>query len=574
MGNDGMYLRLRDFRVIMEAHGLEAFLLQNTDEYQSEQVPDNLQRVRWLSGFSGSNAMLIVCRKGKNKFYTDGRYALQADIEVDKDYFDVYDLSKTSPADWLSENLPDGKVVGYDGELFSLRQIKKYEKFCLKMLPFIAIDQMWHRCKAVPQQIVEHSIEFTGLASCDKRATLASNMGDCEAVLITDTDAISWLLNIRNLAFKYNPTVLSRAILYCDGSADLFVADVAGVKIENPGVNARPMDELLNVLKGLNNLAVDEATIPMSIFCEIKDRVSSIGGESPCSVAKATKNATEIAGMKKAHIRDGVAIVNFLYWLENKIACGETVTELDASHKVSEFRGQQEMFLGESFETISGYRGNGAIVHYRASESSNKVIEPDGLYLVDSGGQYCDGTTDITRTVAVGSPTIEEMTNFTLVLKGFISLARAVFPEGTAGGSLDVLARQHLWREGLDYGHSTGHGVGSFLSVHEGPQAIAPRNTVGLLPGMVLSNEPGYYKQGAYGIRVENLMYVERGSDGFCKFQQLTCVPIDKKMIMRNMLSDEEREFIDRYHSFVYESIASRLDGQVKSWLDDACKRL
>lgn len=574
MANDGMYAKLDSFRAIMEAHDLEAFLLQNTSEYQSEHLPDNLQRVRWLSGFSGSNSMLIVCRNGKSKFYTDGRYTIQADLEVDKEHFDVYDLSKNSPVDWLQENLPQGKLVGYDGALFSLGQIKKYEKFCLKMLPFIAIDQLWERCTTVQQQVVEHPIEFTGLASCDKRAAMASKMGDNTAVLITDVDSISWLLNVRNLSFKYNPTVLSRAILYRDGSADLFIEDVSDIRVRDPGVNIRDMGELVGVLQGLDRIIVDELTIPMSVFSEIKDRVSVIENGSPCSIPKATKNATEIAGMEKAHIRDGVAVVSFLHWLENKIANSETVTELDASHKISEFRRQQEMFLGESFETISGFGGNGAIVHYRVSESSNRVIGPRGLYLVDSGGQYYDGTTDITRTVAIGSPTTEEMTSFTLVLKGFIAMARAIFPEGTTGGSLDVLARQYLWREGLDYGHSTGHGVGSFLSVHEGPQVLSLRNTVGLLSGMVLSNEPGYYKQDAYGIRIENLMYIEKIRGGFCRFHQLTCVPIDKKMIRRDMLSDEEIEYVNRYHSFVYESIAPYLNEDVKSWLGDACERL
>lgn len=566
--------RLQDFRMVMKAHGLEAFLLQNTNEYQSEHLPENLQRVRWFSGFSGSNAIIVVCREGKNKFYTDSRYTIQADLEVDKERFDLYDLGKTNPVSWLTENLPTGKLVGYDGELFSLGQVKKYEKFCLKMLPSIAIDQIWDRCMAVSQQVVEHPIEFAGLASRDKREALAAKMHDSDAVLITDVDSISWLLNIRNLAFEYNPTVLSRAILYSDGRADLFISGAAGLKISDPGINVREMEELFSALQKVTRISVDESTIPMSIFTAIKDRVAVIESESPCTMQKAMKNTTEIAGMKKAHKRDGVAVVNFLYWLKSKIARGEVITELDASSKISEFRRQQEMFLGESFETISGFKGNGAIVHYRVSEESNKVIKPDGIYLVDSGGQYYDGTTDITRTVAIGSPATEEMTRFTLVLKGFIALARAVFPEGTSGGSLDVLARQHLWRAGLDYGHSTGHGVGSFLSVHEGPQVIALRNTVGLFPGMVLSNEPGYYKQDAYGIRIENLMYVEKMQDCFCRFQQLTCVPIDKNMIRRNMLNDEEIEYVNQYHSFVYESVAPHLDHEVKSWLGGACKQL
>ncbi|KJV82204.1 metallopeptidase M24 family protein [Anaplasma phagocytophilum str. HGE2] len=426
----------------------------------------------------------------------------------------------------------------------------------------------------IRQRVVTHPVRFAGLESCDKRAILASKMQSCESMLITDVDSISWLLNIRNLDFAYNPAVLSRAILYKDGRVDLFIEGADRVAIDGKGINVLEIDELPNVLKGLSNIAVDASTIPIYIFDMIKDRVSVIEDQDACTIFKAKKNAIEIDGMKEAHVRDGVAVVNFLYWLDCSIANNLRVTELDAVSKIREFRQQQDMFMGESFETISGFGGNGAIVHYRVDEKSNKVLEKDGIYLIDSGGQYSDGTTDITRTVAIGAPSVEQVARFTMVLKGFIAVANAAFPIGTTGAALDVLARQYLWQKQLNYGHSTGHGVGSFLSVHEGPQAISPINSVPLEPGMVLSNEPGYYEQDAYGIRIENLMYVVDCGRGFYRFRQLTCVPICLDMIDRSMLSREEIEYLNEYHSFVFEVIAPRVSEEVKQWLQVACRRI
>ncbi|AGR81253.1 aminopeptidase P family protein [Anaplasma phagocytophilum] len=569
-----MNLKLRDLRLAMREQGVEVLLLNHADEYQSGYVNENRQRVAWLCGFTGSNAFLIIRSEGKCIFFTDSRYSIQASLEVDQSCYDIYDMSDVTSAIWLKENLPLGTIIGYYGELFTLRQIQRFKRFCLKMLSCQMLDKLWDRPMEIRQRVVTHPVRFAGLESCDKRAILASKMQSCESMLITDVDSISWLLNIRNLDFAYNPAVLSRAILYKDGRVDLFIEGADRVAIDGKGINVLEIDELPNVLKGLSNIAVDASTIPIYIFDMIKDRVSVIEDQDACTIFKAKKNAIEIDGMKEAHVRDGVAVVNFLYWLDCSIANNLRVTELDAVSKIREFRQQQDMFMGESFETISGFGGNGAIVHYRVDEKSNKVLEKDGIYLIDSGGQYSDGTTDITRTVAIGAPSVEQVARFTMVLKGFIAVANAAFPIGTTGAALDVLARQYLWQKQLNYGHSTGHGVGSFLSVHEGPQAISPINSVPLEPGMVLSNEPGYYEQDAYGIRIENLMYVVDCGRGFYRFRQLTCVPICLDMIDRSMLSREEIEYLNEYHSFVFEVIAPRVSEEVKQWLQVACRRI
>ena len=565
--------RLQNLKTTVSKQGADVLLLQHEDEYQSGYVHENRQRVKWLCGFTGSHAVLVVCTKGKCQFFTDSRYTIQAALEVDQNLYEIHDVNETPVLLWLEKNLPAGAVVGYYGELFTLDQVRKYSKMVLKMLSCASFDELWLRPMEIKQKVVGHPLTFAGLDSCKKREKITAHMHDCDAMLITDVDAISWILNVRNLDFTYNPTVLSRAVLYKDGGVELFIDGAKQVTesgIES-GIKIVELSKLPEVLGRLNNIAVDASTVPMSLFDLIRDRVSLIRDRDPCVLPKAVKNDVEIEGMKNAHIRDGIAVINFLHWLNNEIECDHRITEMDAVDKVREFRHQQDMFLGESFETISGYGSNAAIVHYRVSPNSNKVLEKGGLYLIDSGGQYYDGTTDITRTVPIGNPTEEHIMRFTMVLKGFIALASIVFPAGTTGGALDALARQYLWNQRLNYGHATGHGVGSFLSVHEGPQGISLSNRVELLPGMVLSNEPGYYKQGEYGIRIENLMYVEECGTNFRRFKQLTCVPIDVRMIKRDMLSARDIEYINNYHKFVYDTVSPHLSTKVKCWLSRAC---
>ncbi|MCU7611529.1 aminopeptidase P family protein [Anaplasma capra] len=569
-----MDTKLRELLLLMEEQGLDVLLLHNADEYQSGCICSSRSRVEWLCGFTGSNAFLIVCKKGKSQFFTDSRYVIQSALEVDQTSYDIHDFSDLTPLAWLDKNIDKRAVVGYEGELFTPSQIEQYAKFQPKLIPYIMLDKLWKRSMKINQRVQEHPVEFTGLSSREKRLSISSALPARGAMLMTDVDAISWLLNIRNVKFTHTPSVLSRAILHCDGSVELFVDGADEVRLDDADVRIFAMDELHSVLKSLHNIVVDASTIPMSLFNMVRSRVIDVRDCDPCTLPKATKNEAEIQGMIQAHVRDGAAMANFLYWLYSEFANHRTVTELEAASKVREFRSAHELFMGESFDTISGFGSNGAIVHYRASEKTNRVLEEGGLYLLDSGGQYSCGTTDITRTVAVGVPSREHIERFTDVLRGHIALARTVFPAGVSGGNIDVMARQYLWRSRLDYGHGTGHGVGSFLSVHEGPQAISRSNRVELLPGMVLSNEPGYYKAGEYGIRIENLMYVEECGAGFRRFQQLTRVPLDRSLIDPQMLSHEEIEYVNDYHSFVYGEVAPHVGEGVRAWLKLACAQL
>ncbi|KJV65408.1 MULTISPECIES: aminopeptidase P family protein [Ehrlichia] len=568
--------RLNQLVDLMKEYGIDVLLLQNTDEYQCEYVPVNRQRIKWLCGFSGSNATLIISREGKQNFFTDGRYTLQAAKELNLNYYQIHNVCSLTPWQWCIENCLFNTVIAYESSLFTLSQVRKYEDcgIVLKSIDQILIDKLWVRDLTVEHNIGQHPLKYSGIDSYKKSCKIAKYLSGKDAALITDTDVISWMLNIRNKKFLYNPSVLSRAILYKDGKVDLFVDNVHLVDVKYEHLSIYSLDHLFNVLKSVKSIAIDASTIPMNIFLSLQQQDILVHDSDPCLLMKAEKNDVEMQGVINAHIRDGVAVVNLLYWLDIQLTNSQKVTELGVKSKLLSFRQEQDLFQGESFDTISGFGENGAIIHYKANSKTNKLICKNGLYLLDSGGQYLDGTTDITRTIAIGEPTSEQITNFTLVLKGHIALAMAVFPLGTTGGMLDILARQYLWKSGLDYQHGTGHGVGSFLSVHEGPCAISCKNNIALKANMILSNEPGYYKNGEYGIRIENLMYVEKYVDGFLRFKQLTCVPIDLKLINADMLNKEEINYINQYHSFVYNTIAPYVNEEVKSWLYDACRSL
>ncbi|QXK91849.1 aminopeptidase P family protein [Neoehrlichia mikurensis] len=566
--------KLQNLLLLMDAYNVDVLLLHNTDEYQSEYVLPMKQRIKWLCGFTGSNAFLIITKHCRGYFFTDGRYILQAKMELDNNYYTIFNISDVTPLKWLEKNLHFGSVIGCEAQLFTLSQVKVYEKYSLKLINNILIDKLWNRSMDVSQRIINYSVKYSGEDSYSKCINVAENYCSREAMLITDIEVISWLLNIRNAAFIHNPAVFARAILYKDGKVDLFIDDITQIHVVDSYVNVLAMEKLDDTLKVLDNISVDASTIPMYLFNIIKDKDVFINAQDPCLLLKAEKNIVEIQGAIRAHVRDGVAVINLLYWLYDQIMHCNKITELDVESKVLEFRSRQELFQGESFATISGFAENAAVIHYKSSKKTNKVIEGNGLYLLDSGGQYLDGTTDITRTIAIGQPTDEQKYNFTLVLKGHIALAKAVFPMGISGGMLDILARQYLWNEGLDYQHGTGHGVGNFLSVHEGPQAISRGNNVVIKPGMILSNEPGYYKDGEYGIRLENLMYVEKHKNQFLRFQQLTCVPIDLNLVNVYMLSYDEICYLNYYHEFVYRVTSSYLCQNVRLWLKKLCQKL
>lgn len=545
--------KLNKLRSFMKKSQVDAFLLHNKDEYLSSYPHENKQRLKWLCGFTGTNGTVIATKEGKSPFFTDGRYTLQASYEVDLNVYEIFDISKKTPWQWARENLEQNSVLTYPTSLFTLNQIKKYEGICiLKPLDDNPIDELWERSFIVEQKIIAHPLEYSGKSSKQKCLELAKTISAQDAVLLTNSESISWLLNIRNNDFLYNPAVLSYAILYGNGHVDLFIEDSSSEFELGEYVHVLNISYLNNALDKIDLIIIDPETVPMRIM-KLLDGKNIMEAKDLCALPKAIKNEREIQGAINAHIRDGIAVTNFLNWLEKNIDKG--ITELSAEEKLLELRREQKLFKSPSFPTISAFAEDGAIIHYRANEKTNKRIEKNGLYLIDSGGQYLDGTTDVTRTVAIGVPSNEQINNYTRVLKAHIEVARVIFPVGTTGGELDILARVHLWQAGLDYSHSTGHGVGSYLAVHEGPQAIAKGNNVPLQPGMILSNEPGYYKPGEYGIRIENLMYVEEKKAGFLGFKQLTCVPYDRRLINYDLLTQDEIIWIDEYHLFVNKTI-------------------
>ncbi|WP_168455718.1 aminopeptidase P family protein [Wolbachia endosymbiont of Ctenocephalides felis wCfeJ] len=556
--------KIEEFRSFIHEINVDAFILHTKDGYLNEYS----EELTKLCGFTGTNGLLIVTKNNKCPFFTDGRYITQARNQLDQGNFQVYNIQEEDPREWVKANLTLTTSLSYYPQYFTVKEIRKYEDIC-KLVPCSIKKESSYR----KQTIVTHAIEYSGEGSQNKCERVAKSIDkEAEVVLLTDPNSISWLLNLRNENAKYTPCILGRAILYKSSDVDLFVHDKEHSTIEanlDNHINIFDVSELENSLSKLNSIMIDPSTTPMSIMTVIQNK-QVVEREDPCLIHKAVKNQIEITGAINAHIRDGVAVTNFLCWLENNI--GNEVTELNAEEKLLEYRKEQDLFKQPSFPTISAFNENGAIIHYRASSQTNKAVQKDGLYLIDSGGQYLDGTTDVTRTVAIGNPTTEQIAHYTIVLKAHIAVASAVFPLGTTGGELDILARVHLWKFGIDYMHGTGHGVGSYLSVHEGPQAISKGNKVKLMPGMILSNEPGYYIPGKYGIRIENLMYVDKQENGFLNFKQLTSIPYDRRLIDTKMLTKDEIDWINNYHQFVYKNLENSVKD--KGWLEKACSPL
>ncbi|WP_341808236.1 aminopeptidase P family protein [Wolbachia endosymbiont (group E) of Neria commutata] len=555
--------KIEEFRSFIHEINVDAFILHTKDEY----LNDYSEELRQLCGFTGTNGLLIVTKNNMCPFFTDGRYITQAHSQLDQDTLQIYNMQEKDPCEWVKENLTSTTTLSYYPQYFTIKDIRKYENIC-KLTPYLVEKRSHHQ----KQGIVLHHIQYSGESSKDKCVRIAKSI-DAEGVLLTDPHSISWLLNLRNENAKYTTCILARAILYKNGNIDLFIQDKKHSTLEgnlDSHINIFDISELEGSLNKLNSIIIDPNTTTMSIMNAIENKQQVIEKEDPCLLSKAVKNQTEIAGAVNTHIKDGIAVTNFLHWLKNNVNSG--VTELEAEEKLLEYRKKQDLFKQPSFPTISAFNENGAIIHYHASNETNKVIQGDGLYLIDSGGQYLDGTTDVTRTIAIGSPTNEQITHYTIVLKAHIAIASAVFPSGTTGGELDILARTQLWKFGMDYMHGTGHGVGSYLSVHEGPQAISKGNKVKLVPGMILSNEPGYYIPERYGIRIENLMYVDKHENGFLRFRQLTCIPYDKRLIGIQMLTKDEIEWINNYHKFSYEILKKNVKD--KEWLKKLCEEL
>ncbi|WP_298289843.1 aminopeptidase P family protein [Novosphingobium sp.] len=593
--------RLDALRKQLAADGLDGFVIPISDEHMSEYVGAYAQRLEWLTGFGGSAGTAVVLAD-KAAIFVDGRYTLQVRDQVDGRLWSYESVPQTSVAAWLGEHAPEWSKIGYDAWLHakgwadSVAQALSSRAASLVPVATNPVDAVWDDQPAPSlAPAVPHADEHAGKSAHEKRAEVAEWLGarGLDAAVISALDSVAWLLNIRGADVDRTPVALSFVLAHADGTADLFIAPekVTPELAAHLGnaVRVRPREAFVPALQALQGrkVAVDPERAVAAIFHALEGAGAQVVAVTdPVVLPKAIKNPVEQAGHRAAQARDGAAIARFLRWIAVEAPQG-AVTELSAADRLQAFRADTGLLRDLSFDTISGAGPNGAVVHYRVSEETSRTLEPNSVYLVDSGGQYLDGTTDITRTVWIGpdAPPLEVKDRFTRVLKGHIALARAVFPKGTAGSQLDSFARQFLWAAGLDYAHGTGHGVGSFLSVHEGPQRIAKAagGQAGtgqeLLPGMILSNEPGYYKAGAYGIRIENLVLVERrqmaGAEGeFFGFETLTFAPIARDLVDVALLSAEELDWLNAYHARVRAVLAPQLDGDDLAWLEAACAPL
>lgn len=578
--------RLAALRLIMAQHGFDGFLVPRADAHQGEYVAERDARLEWLTGFSGSAGFCAALADIAGVF-VDGRYRVQVRAEVAEDFTPV-PWPEEKLLDWLPTQLPEGGKLAYDPWLHTAHEISELRKVLDKITLHPSdnlIDAIWTDQPAPPDApFLVHPMEHAGESHDHKRARLAKDL-KAKAAILTLPDSIAWLLNIRGADIPRNPVPHAFAILHDDGRVDLFAGEGKARDVMahlGPDVALQDVIGFLDAVKGLDgSVQIDPKSCPDIIAKTLRHaKVEIIETRDPCVLPKARKNAVEIAGAKSAQERDGVAVVQFLAWLDAQ-APDASLTEIDVVKALEGFRAQTNALRDISFDTISGAGPNGAIVHYRVSEQTNRPIRQNELLLVDSGGQYVDGTTDITRTMAIGTPTDEQRTCYTLVLQGMIAISRARFPKGVGGQHLDALARAPLWMAGMDYDHGTGHGVGSYLCVHEGPQRLARQSEVAFEPGMILSNEPGYYREGAFGIRIENLIVVVEAPaipngddrDMLC-FETLTYVPFDRRLIDTTMLSKPERDWIDRYHATTYQKLASRLAPQTQDWLRAACAPL
>jgi Xaa-Pro aminopeptidase len=589
-------LHLPLIREATARQGLDGFLIPHEDEHQNEYLPEANDRLAWATGFTGSAGAAVVL-KDKAAIFVDGRYTLQVRDQIDPNLFEVRDLVDGGVSGWLESELKAGQVIGYDPRLHSPDALERLKAAAqkagasLKAVDANPLDEAWG--KARPAQplapVVPHPLPYSGEASEAKRTRIGEALAKqgADAAVLTAPASIAWLFNIRGGDVIRSPLPLGQAILGKDGSAQLFL-DPAKVTGDLPAwlgnqVALQPPESLpsaLGALKG-QTVLIDPAQSSAWYFDSLEAGGATVlRGADPTALPRACKNPVEVEGARKAHARDGAALSRFLHWLSSE-AEQSLPDEITVVKTLEGFREATGALKDLSFDTIAGAGPNGAIVHYRPVERLNRKLERGTLLLVDSGAQYLDGTTDVTRTVAIGEPIQEMLERFTLVLKGHLALARVRFPAGVSGSALDALARVALWQHGLDYDHGTGHGVGSYLGVHEGPQRISKGpSSVALQPGMIVSNEPGYYKTGAYGIRIENLQVVtpateiEGGERPMLGFEALTLAPIDRRLIVAAMLTREELQQINAYHARVLAVIGPQLDGAAKTWLEAVCAPL
>jgi Xaa-Pro aminopeptidase len=581
--------RVAALRDLMKKNDIQAYIIPSTDAHQSEYVPDLWQRRIWISGFDGSAGDVAVTMK-KAGLWTDSRYFLQAAEQLNDTGIDLYKMGlpdTPSMAMFLKNQLKNGEKAAIDPRVISFNEAQSLQRQLQAdgiELVFIAqnlVDQLWSEQPLMPLGNIEaHNIKYAGESIESKLDRIRKRMKSIKADshILTTLDNIAWTFNIRSSDIEYNPLTIAYAIIGLD-KAKLFVKKekVTAELIEHFNKYVEIFDyddfeEELGKIPWESVVWLDKSTVNQWVVGMLTGKYSVIFNESPVTQFKAVKNRTELQGFENCHVRDGVAMVKFFTWLEEALP-GGGVTELSAADKLESFRKEVSLFKGLSFETISGYAAHGAIVHYSSTEESNVELKAEGLFLLDSGGQYLDGTTDLTRTIALGKPTVEQKDRFTRVLKGHINLAMAKFPQGTQGIQLDTIARKALWDIGENYGHGTGHGVGSYLGVHEGPQAISYYRGLGvaLEPGMILSNEPGYYKEGEYGIRIETLVQVVKmeENENFYEFKTATLCPIDLKLIDKSLLNNEEILYINEYHKRVRETLSPLLGEKEKIWLDE-----
>ncbi len=584
--------RVADLRAELKSRGLNGFIVPRTDEYQGEYVAAYAERLAWLTGFTGSSGYAVIFPR-RAVLFVDGRYTIQAGQQVDTGTFEILVTPERTPISWVGENIKKGNVLGYDPRLTTIREVRNLKKATEtaggKLAPVKSnpIDAIWRDQPPPPRTIVQpQPLKYAGVKSQEKLRKIASDLKSAgeDATVLSDPLSIAWAFNIRGQDVPHTPVSLATAILYKKGRADLFIAgeklERAAKKHLKPLANIHEPEELSRCLTNLGKakatVRVDPDKCPAWIADVLSKRGAAISEKRDlCLLPRALKNASEISGARAAHLRDGAAVVRFLSWLGRQKPDAR-LTEIAAAQKLENFRAETGALKEISFDTISGAGPNGAIVHYRVTRATDRRLKSGELYLVDSGGQYLDGTTDITRTIAIGRPSSEMVERFTLVLKGHIALASARFPYGTRGVDLDILARRHLWQAGLDYDHGTGHGVGSYLAVHEGPQNISKRGMTRLEPGMIISNEPGYYKEGAYGIRIENLVLVHAaepvrgGERPMMRFETLTLAPIDRTLINVGLLEPAELKWLNDYHKTVRKLLVPGLRGDDLKWLREA----
>jgi Xaa-Pro aminopeptidase len=588
--------RVAVLRAELRRRGLDGFIVPHADRHLNEYVAPSEERLAWLTGFSGSAGVAVVLAD-RAALFVDGRYTLQAREQVDPAIFVIEHLVERPPETWIEQNLAAGTKLGYDPWLHTIAGAEKLAKACeaagASLMPVETnpIDAVWSDRPAPPLgRVVLHDLRFAGEEASAKLARIAAEVGSARAdtLVVSDPHAVAWAFNIRGSDVAHTPVPLAFALVPKEGRPALYVD---GRKLTNTVRDA--LEELADVREpaalepDLTAIGADGRNVRLdqgNTADAFARRVAGAGGKisrgsDPIALMKAVKNAVEIEGARAAQARDGAAVARFLAWFDREASSGK-LTEIDAVEALESFRRATGLLKDVSFPTIAGSGPNGAIVHYRVTRASNRRINPGELFLVDSGAQYEDGTTDITRTIAVSTPSAEMRDRFTRVLKGHIAIARAVFPDGTTGAQLDSFARQYLWAAGLDFDHGTGHGVGSYLSVHEGPARISKLGTAALKRGMILSDEPGYYRKGAYGIRIENLVLVVAappvagGEKELNAFETLTLAPIDRRLVAPSLLTNDEGRWLDDYHARVGATLGPLVDADTRAWLEAVTRPL